>query len=178
MPYRMRGRGPALLAATCLLLAACGSVEASQPDGPASSPPPGATSPSGEAPSEPGEQGGDAATPSERPETVRLTVTGGIAGVRRSILASTDGTVEISDRKEGVREADPLNGVDRDRLRGLLEKVDFAALPPRSVDEGARDMFVYTLEHDGHAVITDRSVPLGEADDLIGQLERFLEERL
>lgn len=179
MPYRMRGRGPALLAATGLLLAACGSVEASQPDGP--TPSPGRSRPSGEKPrepEEPGEQGGDGATPSERPETVRLTVTGGIAGVRRSILASTDGTVEISDRREGTREADPLSGADRDRLRTLLKQVDFASLPPRSVDEGARDMFVYTLEHDGRAVVTDRSVALGEADDLIGQLERFLEERL
>jgi hypothetical protein len=176
MPYRMRGRGTALLAATGLLLAACGSVEASQPDGPTPSPGQGRTT--GDSSPEPGERGGGEGTPTERPESVRLTVTGGVAGVRRSILASTDGTVEISDRREGVREAAPLTGADRDRLASLLEKVDFAALPPRSVDEGARDMFVYTLEHDGHAVVTDRSVPLGEADDLIGQLERHLEERL
>jgi hypothetical protein len=173
MPYRMRGRGPALLAATGLLLAACGSVEASQPDGPTHSP--GQAQPSGRSP---GEQGGGEATPSEQPESVRLTVTGGIAGVRRSILASTDGTVEITDRRKGTREGEPLTGADRDRLKTLLARIDFAALPPRSVDEGARDMFVYTLEHDGRTVVTDRSVPLGEADDLIGQLERHLEERL
>ncbi|NYV78716.1 hypothetical protein, partial [Streptomyces sp. UH6] len=126
----------------------------------------------------PAEQGGASATPTDRPESVRLTVTGGIAGVHRSILASTDGTVEVSERKKGYWEADPLSGADRDRLKTLLKQIDFATLPPRSVDEDARDMFVYALEHDGHAVVTDRSVSLGAADDLIGQLERHLEERL
>ncbi|MEU9581734.1 hypothetical protein [Streptomyces chilikensis] len=176
MPYRKRGRAPALLAATGLLLAACGSVEASQPDGPARSP--GQARPSPESSRPPGERVGGKATPAERVESVRLTVTGGIAGVHRSILASTDGTVEVSERSKGDWEADPLSGADRDRLKALLEKIDFAALPPRSVDEDARDMFVYALEHDGRAVVTDRSVSLGAADDLIGQLERHLEERL
>ncbi|MGW0605760.1 hypothetical protein [Streptomyces sp. NPDC002640] len=173
MAYRKRGRAPALLVAAGLTLAACGSVEASEPGGPSRSPGPAEVSaPARESPS-PGQ-----GTPTERAEQVRLTVTGGIAGVHRSILASTDGTVEISDRTEGTREADPLSGAERARLKDLLVEVDFARLPARSVNDGARDMFLYALEHDGHVVVTDRSVPLGTADDLIAHLERHLEERL
>jgi hypothetical protein len=176
MPYRKRGRGPALLAAAALLLAACGSVEASQPEVPARSP--GQAEPSAERSGPAGEQGGGTAAPTEQVRSVRLTVTGGIAGVHRSILASTDGTVEVSEVKKGYWDADPLSGADRDQLKTLLEEIDFARLPPRSVDENARDMFVYALEYDGRAVVTDRSVSLGPADELIGALERHLEERL
>lgn len=176
MPYRKRGRGPALLVAAGLTLAACGSVEASEPAGP--SRPPGTAEVSAPAQESPSAGQGTPTDQAEQAEQVRLTVTGGIAGVHRSILASTDGTVEISDRSEGTREADPLSGAERARLKDLLVEVDFARLPARSVNEGARDMFRYALEHDGHVVVTDRSVPLGTADDLIAHLERHLEERL
>jgi hypothetical protein len=171
MAYRKPGRVPVLLAAAALLLAACGSVEASEPDEPTTGPARSAASSSAGRPT-------GQVSAAEQVDRVRLTVSGGIAGARRSIVASTDGSVEISDRRQGTREADPLSGAELDRLKSLLAEVDFAALPARSVDEGARDVFLYELRHDGHTVVTDRSVPLGAADDLIAQLERHLEERL
>ncbi|MFC6063850.1 hypothetical protein [Streptomyces ochraceiscleroticus] len=70
-----------------------------------------------------------------------------------------------------------LSGAEREKLGSLLDAVDFAGLPARSVDGGSRDRFEYRLVHDGHTVITDRSTDLGPADDLIDHLERCREAR-
>lgn len=109
-------------------------------------------------------------------DAVSLAVSGGIAGVQRGIEVGPGGSVVLVDHK-GRHAGRDLSGAEREKLGSLLEAVDFAGLPARSIDEGSRDRFEYRLEHDGHTVITDRSTRLGAADDLIDHLEDCMEAR-
>ncbi|WP_051831207.1 hypothetical protein [Streptomyces violens] len=107
---------------------------------------------------------------------VSLHVSGGIAGVQRGIEVGPGGSVILVDGK-GRHAGRDLSGAEREKLGSLLDAVDFAALPSRSVDEGSRDRFEYRLAHDGRTVITDRSTDLGPADDLIDHLESCMDAR-
>ncbi|MFI8992676.1 hypothetical protein [Streptomyces sp. NPDC053542] len=105
-----------------------------------------------------------------------LGVSGGIAGVQRGIEVGPGASVVLVDR-EGRHAGRDLSGAEREKLGSLLEAVDFAGLPARSIDAGSGDRFEYRLEHDGHTVITDRSTSLGAADDLIDHLEDCMDAR-
>ncbi|MER7395782.1 hypothetical protein ABT381_09710 [Streptomyces sp. NPDC000151] len=107
---------------------------------------------------------------------VSLSVSGGIAGVRRGIEVRPDGSVLLTDWK-GSHPGRDLTGAEREKLGSLLGAVDFAALPSRSVSEGSADRFEYRLVHDGHTLVTDRSTGLGPADDLIDHLESCMKAR-
>ncbi|WP_329126138.1 hypothetical protein [Streptomyces sp. NBC_01465] len=107
---------------------------------------------------------------------VSLNVSGGFAGVRRGIEIRPGGKVLVTDRKGGHTSRD-LSDAERTRLGSLLDAVDFAALPARSIDERSRDRFEYRLVHNGRTLVTDGSRDLGAADDLIAQLERWISAR-
>ncbi|MEV0096790.1 hypothetical protein [Streptomyces sp. NPDC050738] len=105
--------------------------------------------------------------------TVSLTVSGGFAGVGRSIEVRPGGRAVLDDRKDGPASRE-LSDAEQKRLGSLLDAVDFSALPARSVSASARDLFEYRLAYDGHTLVTDRSRDLGAADDLITHLESLM----
>jgi hypothetical protein len=114
--------------------------------------------------------------PTELTAPVFLHVGGGEAGISEGIEVARGGGVHVTDGEER-RQARPLGKAElTDLVEGLAE-VDFAALPARSVDERSADMFQYRLEYRGHALLTDRTEPLGPVEEVIDQLASSLDAR-
>ncbi|MYW69448.1 hypothetical protein GTY65_36065 [Streptomyces sp. SID8379] len=110
-------------------------------------------------------------------DAVSLSVSGGYAGVRHGVEVTPDGDVFLVDREGDRAQAKSLTPAEETKLRSLIEAVDATALPPRSVDEDARDLFEYRLKYDGRTLVTDGQRDLGPAGDLIGHLEGILAAR-
>jgi hypothetical protein len=161
-----------------LLLLGCGGGGDGGTGGPGE-PPPGPSHPRTEHPR-------TEHPPTEHPRTehprtelaapVTLHIGGGEAGISQGIEVARDGAVHVADEDER-RPARPLGKAELTDLAAGLAEVDFAALPARSVDEQAADMFQYRLEYRGHALLTDRTEPLGPVDEVIDLLASSLDAR-
>ncbi|WAZ19734.1 hypothetical protein STRCI_000809 [Streptomyces cinnabarinus] len=169
----MIGRRTAVTAA--LGLAALTGCASDGGDGPAKAPTATASrmpAPATSAPS-------SSAPPTPVPTTGRsdaklvvMTVTGGFAGVHRTVILRADGTVYTSDKGEPtVRRTTEAQFTE---LRTLLGDPALAEVPGLTVDMDARDMFQYTLRIDGRTVVTDRTVTEPALDRLIDALAEWL----
>lgn len=101
-----------------------------------------------------------------------MTVTGGFAGVHRTVILRGDGTAYTSEKGEPVVRS---VGADRFReLRTLLGDPALAEVPSFTRDMSARDLFQYTLTFGGRTVVTDRSGDEPALDRLIAALSELL----
>ncbi|MDH6447790.1 MULTISPECIES: hypothetical protein [unclassified Streptomyces] len=108
--------------------------------------------------------------PDQKPAT--MTVTGGFAGVHRTVILRGDGTAYTSEKGEPVVRS---VGADRFReLRTLLGAPALAEVPSFTRDMSARDLFQYTLTFGGRTVVTDRSGDEPALDRLIAALSELL----
>lgn len=108
--------------------------------------------------------------PDQKPAT--MTVTGGFAGVHRTVILRGDGTAYTSEKGEPVVRS---VGADRFReLRTLLGDPALAEVPSFTRDMSARDLFQYTLTFGGRTVVTDRSGDEPALDRLIAALSELL----
>ncbi|MEU0411938.1 hypothetical protein ABZ307_29535 [Streptomyces griseorubiginosus] len=101
-----------------------------------------------------------------------MTVTGGFAGVHRTVILRGDGTAYTSEKgRPLVRRVAAARFLG---LRTLLGDPALAEVPSFTMDMSARDMFQYTLTFGGRTVITDRSGDEPALDRLIAALSELL----
>ncbi|WP_405998543.1 hypothetical protein [Streptomyces sp. NBC_00829] len=154
------GAAGVLLAA--LLAAGCTPGTSGEEDDGSRAPRPTIASPSPSAPPSTSQAPGGTASPTASAPTpatpartlVEMTVTGGIAGVRNRLVVRDDGTYTTSS-KAGPGGAGRMTPAELTKLRGALEKADFARLPSESHGSPVADGFTYRITYAGHTVTTD-----------------------
>ncbi|MEU5323116.1 hypothetical protein AB0G67_41140 [Streptomyces sp. NPDC021056] len=186
----MFGRVSAAVVAVCVLaLAGCtfegsGSTaaeatetEVSAPSTPASSPEPASASPSATPTAGPGASASLSPTPvpvrSPGQTLVSMHISGGFAGVGRSVVLRGDGTVHARDDREGsvVRRT---TAAEFRELRLLLGDPALDDVSDFTMNMSAADMFQYEVRFEGRTVHTDRSAEQPPLDALISALSAFL----
>ncbi|MGW0335547.1 hypothetical protein ACWD0J_27360 [Streptomyces sp. NPDC003011] len=106
---------------------------------------------------------------------VKMTVSGGYAGVGQEVTLRGDGTLGIRGKgKPVVRRTSTAQFTE---LRTLLGDPALADVPAFTVDLKAADMFQYVLQFEGRTVITDRSAEQPALDRLIDALSAWLPGR-
>ncbi|MDL5199940.1 hypothetical protein [Streptomyces sp. ALI-76-A] len=80
-------------------------------------------------------------------QLVKMTVSGGYAGVDREVTLRGDGTVRVRDKGESALRR--TSAAQFTRLRTLLGDPALADVPAFTIDLGAADMFQYALQFDG-----------------------------
>ncbi|MEU0371305.1 hypothetical protein ABZ070_13765 [Streptomyces sp. NPDC006283] len=120
---------------------------------------------------------GEQSTREGATDEVSLTVSGGVAGVRRGIEVGSAGDVFLTDREGSREQADDLTPAEKKRFNSLLDAVESGGLPSDSVAEKARDVFEYRLQYDGQTLVTDGMTDLGPASDLIAHLKSCMHAR-
>jgi hypothetical protein len=108
-------------------------------------------------------------------QLVKMTVSGGYAGVDREVTLRGDGTVRVRDKGESALRR--TSAAQFTRLRTLLGDPALADVPAFTIDLGAADMFQYALQFDGRTVLTDRSAGQPALDRLIDALSARLPAR-
>lgn len=134
---------------------------------------PGASSPSASA-----SPSGATATPTPVPVTgpdqklVTMTITGGFAGVQRTVILHGAGTAYTSEKGQPV-----VRRLSEERflkLRTLLGDPALDDVPSFSMHAGAADMFQYTLTYDGRTVVTDQPDRVPALGRLVSALSELL----
>ncbi|MGW0118383.1 hypothetical protein [Streptomyces sp. NPDC003327] len=169
MTHAVRGRWiGVLLLSAALTAGSAGCGEAAQEAPPASPSPstsrtgpvptPTAASPSGTATPTPPATATDA--PRSEDVLVEVTVTGGFAGVRNTLVVRHDGTWTLSSPGRPDRKTGRVAPAGTAALRAALEDPAFARVPDRPADEPVRDGFQYAVTYGDRLVIArDGSVP-------------------
>ncbi|MEU6082578.1 hypothetical protein [Streptomyces sp. NPDC047108] len=184
MSVRFRsGTAVALAAAVALLASSCGDGPDASATPSASPDRPSATASSPAASSPDGKQPGPSASPSASddrkvpaPVLVEMFVSGGFAGRKEQLRVLDDGTYTTVEKGK----AGPDGTLDAPGLRSLrraLDAADFPSLPPRTINEQARDMINYVVVHDHVTVTTDQSRPVDGLDQVISLLSPHLPGR-
>ncbi|WP_158939684.1 hypothetical protein [Streptomyces sp. NRRL S-87] len=113
--------------------------------------------------------GGPTATPTTPPSTpptstpatawlVRVTRTGGLAGVNQSVLVKDDGTVTRLRRGEPAGTGH-MSPAELARLKAALEAADFPHLPRVGRPGGIADGFTYQFVYGGYEVMAADPLP-------------------
>ncbi|MFJ5553029.1 hypothetical protein [Streptomyces sp. NPDC093225] len=108
-----------------------------------------------------GTTGGPTTTPAATPVgtwLVRVTRTGGLAGVNESVLVKDDGTVTRLRRAEPTGTGH-MSPAELARLRAALEAADFPHLPRVSRPGGIADGFTYRFVYGGYEVTAADPLP-------------------
>ena len=103
---------------------------------------------------------------------VRMTVSGGFAGVRQEVILRGDGTVRADGKGRPV--VHRISAARFTKLRTLLKDPALAEVPAFTIDMGAADRFQYALQFNARTVITDRSSDQPALDRLIDELSTWL----
>ena len=154
-------------------------TEVSAPSTPASSPEPASASPSASPTAGPGASASASLSPTPVPvrspgqTLVSMNISGGFAGVGRSVVLRGDGTVHARDDREGsvVRRT---TAAEFRELRLLLGDPALDDVSDFTMNMSAADMFQYEVRFEGRTVRTDRSAEQPPLDALISALSAFL----
>lgn len=112
-------------------------------------------------------------------------MSGGFAGVRRTLIVSSNGHLEAIDEKHAKRYKRKVGSREMDEINGLLATLDFSQLHngQRRGNDDCADCFRYVLdvEIDGkrHHVQYDSTTPrLSEEDEVVRTLAAILRQAL
>ncbi|MFF4272489.1 hypothetical protein [Streptomyces sp. NPDC001536] len=102
-----------------------------------------------------------------------MNISGGFAGVARSVVLRGDGTVRASDDRKGSV-VHRTTAAEFRELRLLLGDPALDDVSDFTVNMSAADMFQYEVSFDGRTVLTDRSAEQPPLDALISALSEYL----
>ncbi|NNN29013.1 hypothetical protein HLK59_01320 [Streptomyces sp. S3(2020)] len=102
-----------------------------------------------------------------------MKISGGFAGVDRSVVLRGDGTVRASDDRKGSV-VHRTSAAEFKELRVLLGDPALDDVSDFTWNMGAADLFQYEVRFDGRTVRTDRSAEQPPLDALIDALSGYL----
>ena len=105
--------------------------------------------------------------------SVKMTLSGGIAGLMRSIEVTSDGSYTVSDERAGTTITGEMEDDELKRLEDLLSTLE--SNPPTG-NSACADCFVYDIEiHSNGETVTASADDITLGDSGMGSLVQFLQ---
>ena len=108
--------------------------------------------------------------------SVKMTLSGGIAGLMRSIEVTSDGSYTVSDERAGITITGEMEKSELKRLEDLLSILE---INPLTGNSACADCFVYDIEiHSNGETVTAGADDITLGDSGMGSLVQFLQDMM
>jgi hypothetical protein len=120
--------------------------------------------------------------PVENNWAVKMTHSGGIMGLSRSIEISSDGSYTVIDERSNQSITKKLTANELSKLQEIISNAEYIT-PEKSLPSGCADCFIYNLEIQGNAKkfsvqVDDISLPNSGMETLITYLRGLIDAAL